>query len=373
MKKISLIKVALMASLLMGLVWGAYSVTLVKEIKSGPAGIGAYDIEDMQMCADGKTAVMVAVARNDDARLYKYDLEQDKAIGKCSAGILYGPRGGRGLAVNGPCTKAYLINYPINTISVLDVTNIEAGQCVAEAELTVAAKPTGIALAPAGAVPSDRLVITNSLSDTVTVVNTTDNTIACEATEVGFGPNGAVVLGQIYLRTLGQSVALVINTYDDTIAVINHTNCDVSKAEIKLPDRGQVDLVVTPNLRKAYVVGFVANAVSVIDLTGLDARKAKIMKSIPVGNSPKYIAISPDGKFVFVSNTTDKTVSVIDTAKDTVVKTIVAAGPTEPAAIKWLAVTNDNRYLYVYYPGGRSGTYADFTILKFDVGQLYGG
>ena len=39
---------------------------------------------------------------------------------------------------------------------------------------------------------------------------------------------------------------------------------------------------------------------------------------IPVGNSPVAIAVTPDGKHVYVANNSENNVSVIDTATNTV-------------------------------------------------------
>jgi YVTN family beta-propeller protein len=362
MKKISLIKVALMASLLMGLVWGAYSVTLVKAIKSTPAGIYAYDIEDMQMCADGKTAVMVAVARNDDARVYWYDLINDKVSAFCRVGILYGPRGDRGIGINPQCTYAYLANYPLDSVSTIDLAaspkdtpKPSGGKYCVMTETAVAPKPNGdIGL---NYPEWHNVMVASSFSDVITILDAQGKVI--EEIEMGFGPDGVLALGKEW--------AVVPNRYDDTLYVIDLPRLEVYTTVTglhRVPDTACLD----PAGYYVYGINFVDNSVDVIR-TG----SWNVVKTIPVGQSPRYCAMSPDGKFLYVSNTTDKTVSVIDTASKKVVETIVAAGPTEPAAIKWLAVTNDNRYLYVYYPGGRSGTYADFTILKFDVGQLYGG
>ena len=50
----------------------------------------------------------------------------------------------------------------------------------------------------------------------------------------------------------------------------------------------------------------------------------KQTKSIPVGGHPSGIAVSPDGKFVYVANANSDTISVIDAARDAVVETIDA-------------------------------------------------
>ena len=377
MRKSNLVRLMLVLSLIGLLAWTVGGVTQVAALKGSDIGIGRYIIEDIQMCGDGATAYMVGIANSDDAQLYKYDLTQDKVVGICDVGVLYGPRGGRGLALNADCTSAYVINYPSNTVSVIDLAGTEWAEpgaeeipaCTSAAEIPVDPKPTAVLIA------GSYLVVTNSLSDEVTVIDTSTNEVVCTAAEVGFGPNSLVFLNQPYLKTLGEPLVLVVNAYDDTIASINpipkDSDCVVFKEEVTGLDRTPWGIVATPDLRKAYTVNYAADAVDVIDLVGLDAGKAKIYKSIPVGDTPRYIAISSDGRFVFAVNTIDKTISVISTATDEVIETIEVLPATEPAPIGVIALTPDNNYLYVFWTGGRSGTPADFILYKFDLSPLY--
>lgn len=64
--------------------------------------------------------------------------------------------------------------------------------------------------------------------------------------------------------------------------------------------------------------------------------------SVPVGNHPRAVAASPDGRWVYVANEGSGTVSIIDTASNAVVATI-PVGPNPRHA----AVTPDGTRLYV--------------------------
>ena len=68
--------------------------------------------------------------------------------------------------------------------------------------------------------------------------------------------------------------------------------------------------------QNAYITSL-NNTVSVID-TATDT----ISATIPVGLAPEGVAVSPDGSKVYVTNLNSNTVSVIDTATDTVNATI---------------------------------------------------
>jgi YVTN family beta-propeller protein len=88
---------------------------------------------------------------------------------------------------------------------------------------------------------------------------------------------------------------------------------------------------------KAYVGNFKDNTVSVID-TGAGA----VVATVPVAAGPHGMAITQDGRTVYVSGDGSSSLDVIDTATDKVVKTInVGKAPNG------VALTPDNRLLLV--------------------------
>jgi YVTN family beta-propeller protein len=87
----------------------------------------------------------------------------------------------------------------------------------------------------------------------------------------------------------------------------------------------------------AYVANTDSNTVSVID-TATNSVEA----TIRVGKAPLAVAVSPDGTRAYVANQNAHTVSVIDTATNKAVATIPAG--SFPVG---LAVTPDGTHLYV--------------------------
>lgn len=356
MVKSNVVKLMLVVSMLVGLAWAVSGVTLVQEIMGTPAGIGRYIVEDIQMCDDMSTAIMVGVANSDEAIVYWYDLNSDTVTGYCSAGVLYGPRGNRGIGVNPQCTHAYLANYPVNTVGVIDLVNSprDGGDCVMT-ETSVAPKPNGdIGL---NYPEWQDVLVANSFSDLITIMDKEGNII--QEIEVGFGPNSVLASGKAW--------AAVTNRYDDTVYVIDLPRGEVY-AKVEGLNRVPHTACLDPAGNYLYVVTFVGSTVDVVRVGSWD-----VIKSIPVGDSPRYCAMDTAGKFLYVANTVDKTISVISTATRAVVETIEVLPFEEPAPIGAIAVTKDNRYLYVFYTGGRASSYADFVLFKYDVGQLYGG
>ena len=68
--------------------------------------------------------------------------------------------------------------------------------------------------------------------------------------------------------------------------------------------------------QNAYITNFLSNNVSVIPTTNA------VTATITVGGEPEGVAVSPDGSKVYVANPASNTVSVIDTAANTVTDTI---------------------------------------------------
>ena len=76
----------------------------------------------------------------------------------------------------------------------------------------------------------------------------------------------------------------------------------------------------------AYVTHPSDNTVSVIN-----TESNTVITSIPVGDGPLAVALTPDGTLAYIANQTDSTVSVIDTASKTVIATIpVGSFPVAP-------------------------------------------
>jgi YVTN family beta-propeller protein len=98
-------------------------------------------------------------------------------------------------------------------------------------------------------------------------------------------------------------------------------------------------IAVSPDDRSVWVVNPDVNTVTRFDIEGALLRK---IAEIPVGLEPRNLAISPNGKYVFVSNTASGTVSVIRTSRNRVSRTIAVG--TEPYGI---AITPNGSRVYV--------------------------
>ncbi|MDQ6868672.1 MAG: YncE family protein [Pseudomonadota bacterium] len=88
----------------------------------------------------------------------------------------------------------------------------------------------------------------------------------------------------------------------------------------------------------AYVANDVDGTVSVINTA-----TNTVMTTLTVGTNPSGVAVTPDGTHAYVSNNGDNNVSVIDTATNTVEAATIAVG-VSPNGV---AVTPDGKHVYV--------------------------
>jgi YVTN family beta-propeller protein len=105
-------------------------------------------------------------------------------------------------------------------------------------------------------------------------------------------------------------------------------------------------IALAPDKRAAYISTTGSDSVTVIDIprmlefiraatpaqrrtlaNDLSASANYVVARIPVGSAPKGLALSPDGKRLYVANRTDDTISVIDTASRKVSATLSLQGP----------------------------------------------
>ena len=178
--------------------------------------------------------------------------------------------------------------------------------------------------------------VTNSGSDTVSVVDRETNTVVAT---VSVGANPVVVA-----ITPDGAFAYVASCDAGTVSVISTaTNTVIGTVAV---GACPAQVAITPNGAFAYVTNRDSNTVSVI-ATATNT----VNGTVPVGVNPAGIAITPDGAFAYVTNQAlgGNTVSVIDTATNTVVAT-VAVG-INPCGV---AFTPDGAFAYVANHGSNT-------------------
>jgi YVTN family beta-propeller protein len=206
--------------------------------------------------------------------------------------------------------------------------------CICELLVTVGFALAGI-LGSAQAF-AQNAYIPNAGSNTVSVIHTATNTVIGSPIAVGSVPKDVAV-------TPDGSKVYVANNGTDTVSVID-TATHTVVATIRVGPN-PYGVAVTPDGRKVYVTNcgcntpmsalFPRNTVSVIDT----ATDTVIGSPIAVGSIPLAVAASPDGSKVYVTNSASNTVSAIATAANTV----TAFPVSEP---RGLAVSPDGSEVY---------------------------
>ncbi len=91
---------------------------------------------------------------------------------------------------------------------------------------------------------------------------------------------------------------------------------------------------------QAYITNFSDNTVSVIDTAS-----NTVTATVPVGAGPRGVAVNPAGTFAYVANRFSNNVSVIDTASNTVVATVPVGRLPLPSASSLAAAPRANAKL----------------------------
>lgn len=135
-------------------------------------------------------------------------------------------------------------------------------------------------------------------------------------------------------------LAFIANRDSDEVSVLNTATNHLVGGQIEVGE-GPASVAVTPDGRFAYVTDVFAEDVSVIGTSTLET----VGEPIEVGTTPFGIAISPDGSQAWVTDRGSNEVSVIDTATGEVSgETVGASMSSEPTGV---AVTPDGKFAYV--------------------------
>ena len=206
--------------------------------------------------------------------------------------------------------------------------------------LIAAAFLGGSLLLPPASASAQTAYLPSATSASVSVLGTTSNRVTATI-PVGNGPLGVAI-------TPDGATVLITNTTDGTVSVINGATNTVT-ATVPVGHQPNA-VVVKADGSRAYVVNGGDSTVSVVDLSR-DVVTASIPLISRVGNVPAAgsanAAISPDGSRVYVMNTTDESVSVIDTTTNTFVTAVSLRQPNEtylPQA--GIAVTPDGKFVF---------------------------
>lgn len=234
------------------------------------------------------------------------------------AGTISGFDGPSGLVIHPNGTTAYVNNYGSafgvgsgngTTISVVDLVTRAI-----TATITLTPSPTApaaLALTRDGSL----LYVANYVNGnvgtgTVSIIQTSTNTVI--GTIHGFsGPFGIAIRGsQAYVTNFGSNN---FTPYGTTLSVIDlETNVISDTITLGIQPSGLAvnkDFVVVSNYNTLYNGSQLVAGEGTINI--IKRKNNKIIATLPVGQSPANVVLSPDSKRIYVSNYTSNTVTVL--------------------------------------------------------------
>jgi YVTN family beta-propeller protein len=278
--------------------------SVVATVTVGPAPIG------VAITPDG---TKVFVANHTSSNVSVIETTGHTVIATVTVGA-----GPNGVAITPDGTAAYVTNEATGNVTVINTSSYAIVATVA-----VGTHPQSVAILPNGT----QAYVANNTSDNVTVINTSTYAIVATVT-VGNNPTSVAASldgTKVYVANAGDNTVSVINTQtytvfalspvgnlfdapyisqgiavspdgtevyvanqnDNTLSTINSTTSMTSPETISAQDT-PTGIAITSNGKLAYVTARSGGFVSVIDLS-----TGATLTTIPVGNNPIGIAITP--------------------------------------------------------------------------------
>lgn len=221
--------------------------------------------------------------------------------------------------------KAYVVNEGSDNVSVIDVTTLTE-----TARVSVGTRPVTLSRTDDGA----KVYVANELDNDVSVISTATDTVIGLPIAVGSAPHTMAKTPdgtELYVANEGNasnSISVIATASDSVVAIIS-----------LLPSRDPGSIHFLPNGTKAYVANRgcagitcvpaeVAPTVSVINVaTNMVIKTIAGCPPAPCvglpGAAPHAMRITPNGAKLYLVNKHGDDVKVINTATDTIVKTIL--------------------------------------------------
>jgi len=240
-------------------------------------------------------------------------------------GIIGGFDGPSGMVITPDGNYAYVNNYGgpegvgSGNATTVRVVNLNSNSIIGQ-PITVGLAPAALAITPDGKyVYVANYVDGNPGTGTISIIRTCDNQVIDTINDfsgpfaIAITPNGKYA----YVTNFGSNNFTPIGT---TATIVKLSNNTIKKTiDLGIQPAG---LAITPDGKYAYVSNYNTLYSDGQNFTGLTAGQGTVnvikvekkeLKSItiPVDQSPANIAISPNGKYAYVSNYASNTVNVI--------------------------------------------------------------
>lgn len=307
----------------------------------------------METIKAGRHPVSVAVSP-DGARIYAASMGSgfvssiDVATGNMTA-LAFTGRSPVDVALSPDGSTLYAVNdyYGRSFVSVINASDMSIRSKIAlPGHVVVEYNNPAIKRIVADA-DGSTLYVSDYSSDVVYIVDATLGTITASV-NVGNSPSGiALSHDRLYVASKGSG----------GMAVINTTSLEVSKVGYAVSPRYAA---VLPDSKKAYITNGDIGTVTVLDMGTMS-----ISSTIDARGIMNRIVASPNGKRIYVADTGNARIVLIDTASDTVAGNwSLGLTPTD------LATSPDGSLVYVVHDRRGDHTFDDLSVIDAATGKV---
>lgn len=176
----------------------------------------------------------------------------------------------------------------------------------------------------------------------IVIYNTSDRTLV-KSDSIILGRPWPVKISPTGLAIDDEANKLFIATKEDSALYVADLN-DKSFKRIALGHEAYACLL-TPDRKTLYITLWGGGKVAVFDPVAM-----KVTSTIPVGSNPNDMAITGDGKYLFVAHANDNSVSIIGTESQKVIEVFTSAVVPESltgSTTNAVALSADDRRLYI--------------------------
>jgi YVTN family beta-propeller protein len=240
------------------------------------------------------------------------DLEKKAVTGRLTEATLQAPDG---CAVSPDAKKLYSVDSQGDVVFVFSADDARLLK-----KIPVGKTPRRALFAPDG----KRLLVSNSESNTLSVIDPATDTVVktvrtgTEPRDMAFSPDGALL-----------AVSLI---HDDSAGFFDAATLEFKQQAASAWSPQHIEF--SPDSRHLYVVGKIGNVVNVMRVAALSRMEGSIALPYgPLGMTNFWgLAMSPDGKYLYVTNLGEGTLLVVDPEAMHVLRGY-AAGKTPTAVV----------------------------------------
>lgn len=281
---------------------GSAPQTILEQLPQLSSIRGLADPEAVVFNAAGTKGYIVHVGRDDNAFVREFTVP-DTPGGQCELGVLKGPRGSHAVGYDEANARLWVGNFPEGNVSVVNVSEALKEKCVVTGVVAINDSATDVVYDAGRKQAYVSGLMTNSIyvlarkageKEEYELKATVDLSEAC------LGPNAV---------TLGADALYVACMFSNNVVRVNLGTLKPDGAE-KVPSM-PMDIKIATDGKLLYVAAAGSDAIAVVDSAQMKLNYLVRVFGLQTAPSPRYVALSPDGKFVFVSNSPDQSVSVM--------------------------------------------------------------